>query len=105
MEQPQDVASAAGGQSRSNVGLGGERFAPRVMLNGRAVTPTGWMWVVGFALAGCEWAIEEASKPEFRECMADWMRERKRAEAEAEIGALEKRIAEIRARITTPNAS
>jgi hypothetical protein len=58
------------------------------------------MWVVGFALAGCEWAIAEASKPEFRETMKDWMQERKRFEAEREIAALEERIASIRANLT-----
>jgi len=89
---------------RHNVKLGGERFAPSVMLYGRPVTPAGWMWVVGFAMAGFEWAIQEASKPEFREEISDWVRERKRIEAEEEIAALERRIADIRARMTMHNA-
>lgn len=78
-------------------------FAPSLIVDGRKVTPAGWMWILGFALGGCEWAVIEASKPEFRALVADWLRERKRAEAEMEIEALEQRIANIRASIP-PNA-
>ena len=34
-------------------------------VNGVTVTPEGWMWVLGFALAGCEWAIKQALDPAF----------------------------------------
>ena len=40
-------------------------FAPSIKINGRTVKPKGYIWVLGFALGGCEWAIKEASKPEF----------------------------------------
>lgn len=40
-------------------------FAPTINFNGETVIPKGYMWVLGFALAGCEWAVKEASKPEF----------------------------------------
>ena len=102
-ERSEGTNSADRRSVRSTEGLGVDRFSPSVMLDGRAVTPTGWMWVVGFALAGCEWAVEEASKPDFQEALSNWMRERKRVEAEEEIAALEKRIADIRARMTTPS--
>lgn len=75
-------------------------FVPSVVLDGRTLTPTGWMWVISFALAGCEWAVAEASRPEFRAQVGDWMRERKRIEAEQEIEALEQRMANIRASMT-----
>ena len=101
-EQKPEAGSEGGiGQSASTAGLGGN-FAPGVMLDGRRVTPTGWMWVLGFALAGCEWAVIAANKPEFRETVANWMRDRKRAEADQEIAALEQRISSIRASMT-PN--
>lgn len=72
-------------------------FAPSVIVDGRCLTPPGWMWVLSFALAGCQWAVEEAQKPEFRATVADWMRERKTAEVEQEIAHLEQRIAKLRA--------
>lgn len=80
-----------------------ERFSPSVVIDGRTVTPAGWMWVLGFALGGCEWAVIEASKPEFRAQVAEWMRERKRVEAEHEIADMERRIANIRQSLP-PNA-
>jgi hypothetical protein len=86
------------------VGLGVTSFAPTVCIDGRTLEPAGWMWVLGFALAGCDWAVKEAETPEFKARAAEWMRDRKRLEAEQEITALERRIAEIRARLT-PNSS
>lgn len=41
------------------------RFAPSVLVKGKTVTPKGYEWILGFAIGGCEWAIAEASKPEF----------------------------------------
>ena len=38
-------------------------FAPQVIIDGKTVTPEGWMWVFGFALAGVPWAIETALSP------------------------------------------
>lgn len=89
-------------QVGSNDGLGVVAFAPSVMVDGRALTPAGWMWVLAFAMAGCEWAEQEIRKPEFGAKVAKWTRERKAAEAEREIAYLEKRIAELRA-AQTPN--
>ena len=42
-----------------------EKFAPAINVNGETITPKGYEWIMAFALRGCEWAIKEASKPEF----------------------------------------
>lgn len=42
-----------------------EKFAPTILIDGRTVTPKGYEWIMGFALAGCDWALKEANKPEF----------------------------------------
>jgi hypothetical protein len=73
------------------------KFAPTIMVDGRSVAPEGWMWVLCFALAGCEWAVVEADKPEFREFVAAWIQRHKRDEALQEIAALEDRIDNIKA--------
>ena len=73
-----------------------EKFAPSIFVDGRTVTPDGWMWIVGFALAGCDWAIKEANDPEFRNRIAEYMRERKRTQGEQEIFELEQKIERIR---------
>lgn len=45
-----------------------EKFAPTVkMPGGGIVTPPGWVWVLAFALAGQEWAIEITKTKEFKE--------------------------------------
>jgi hypothetical protein len=41
-------------------------FAPGVMVGGTRVEPPGWMWILGFALARCDWALDEIRKPEVR---------------------------------------
>lgn len=51
-----------------------ERFAPSVSINGRTITPPGWVWVLGFAIGGCKWAIEEAEKPEFLQTVRGYLK-------------------------------
>ena len=46
----EEITSACSA-SRSTAGLGGS-FAPSVIVDGRTITPAGWMWVISFALAG-----------------------------------------------------
>jgi len=48
-----------------------ESFSPSLLIDGETVTPRGWMWVLGFALGGCGWAIKEASTPEFLQAVKD----------------------------------
>jgi hypothetical protein len=84
-------------------GLGVTRFAPSVVVDGRTVQPEGWMWVLGFALAGVPWAVETASTDEFRERCRAGMKAMRDREAESEIAHLELRIAVLKAGLT-PNA-
>ena len=75
-----------------------ERFAPTVtMPDGRIVTPEGWIWVLGFALAGVPWAVEAASTLEFRERCRAGLKAMRDHEAESEIAHLERRIEVLRA--------
>lgn len=82
----------------STDGLGVTRF---VVVDGRTVQPEEWMWVLGFALAGVPWAVETASTPEFRECCQAGMKKMHDREVESEIAHLERRIAALRAGLTT----
>lgn len=47
------------------------------------VHPPGWMWVLAFAIGGCEWAIKEADTEEFREIIRKWYEDQKEAEIQA----------------------
>lgn len=62
-----------------------ETFAPSIVIDGQTVTPDGWQWILAFAIRGCDWAIEEASKPEFREGVVKCLMERERKRIEASI--------------------
>lgn len=33
-----------------------EHFAPSILINGRTYYPTGFEWLLAFAIAGCKWA-------------------------------------------------
>lgn len=80
-----------------------ERFSPSVLLPAirtrygtipeRTVTPEGWQWVLAFAVRGCSWAVEEASKPEFKERILRSLDAKRR---EAILGAIEAYLEEIR---------
>lgn len=83
-------------------GLGVTRFAPSVVVDGRTVQPEGWVWVLGFALAGVPWAVETASTNEFRERCRAGLKAMRDREAESEITHLERRIAVLKAGLT-PN--
>jgi hypothetical protein len=73
-----------------------ETFAPTVIVNGATVKPEGWMWILGFALGHCDWAIELCSSPEFdlRGKIADYNRRRSLYFTELEIAALELKLLE-----------
>jgi hypothetical protein len=71
---------------------GPERFAPGVVVDGRVYTPEGWEWILGFALAGCEWAVQEAAAPDFRERILKSLQDRRRMELRAII---DERLAEV----------
>jgi phage gp16-like protein len=54
------------------------------------------MWVLGFALGGCEWAIRKADTGEFKDTMRQWAREQKQERLVAAIESCERRLAELR---------
>lgn len=76
-----------------------ERFAPTIVIDGRTVQPAGWMWVLGFALAGVPWAIKEAETPEFKARAAEWRRANRNAEIEERIALHEAQIARLRSQL------
>ena len=52
------------------------KIAPSIVLrDGTTYEPPGWMWVVAFALKGCDWAVKEASTESFRSMVNKWCRE------------------------------
>lgn len=60
------------------------KFSPSVALkDGRTYTPPNWMWVIGFALGGCDWAIKIADTEDFRTKVRLWLSEQ-RSKAVAE---------------------
>jgi hypothetical protein len=73
-------------------------FAPTVIVDGETVTPEGWMWVLGFAMGGVQWAIDECEKPEFdlRGKMRDYHRRKQVYKITSEIEMLEKRLEKLR---------
>ena len=74
-----------------------ESFAPSVNVPGYGtVTPPGWMWVLGFAIGGCEWAIKEAGTEEFRIQVRKWYREQDMIRTEAYVVDLEKKLCRAR---------
>lgn len=83
-------------------------FAPTVkMPGGEVVSPEGWMWVLGFALGGCQWAIDEAERMGLQQKAADYRRRQSLYWAELEVAALEARLTEQRAlvaQLQAPNA-
>ena len=44
-----------------------EYFSPRIHTVNGTITPKGYEWILGFALGGCQWAINKANEPEFKE--------------------------------------
>lgn len=68
------------------------RFAPSVVLDGTTITPPGWMWVLGFAIGGCEWAVRECQTDAWKEAARQWFRERTVHEIAQETAAFHQRI-------------
>lgn len=75
-----------------------QTFAPSVQMpGGGVVTPPGWMWVLGFALGGCQWAIEEADKPEFKARIRADLEAQKQRRIDEQIADLETKLAALKA--------
>lgn len=75
-----------------------ESFAPTVVVDGQTIAPEGWMWILGFALGGVQWAIDECEKPEFdlHGKMLDYARRKKIYHIDKEIKSLEERLEKLR---------
>lgn len=79
-----------------------ETIAPSVMIDGQTITPPGWMWILGFAIGDCQWAIDELEKPEIKAQMEAWIQSRRDAQLEEEIAYLEARLARAKSRRDNP---
>lgn len=79
-----------------------ETFAPCVMVDGRTFEPPGWMWVLGFALSGREWAIREAETEAFKAVMRTWLKARDDHHRAGMIRDLERRLAELKIDLNEP---
>jgi len=73
-----------------------QHFAPAIRVDGVTVTPKGYAWVLAFALAGCDWAIKEASKPEFLPAVRTSLKRDVVVKLEAEISRYELRISKLK---------
>lgn len=73
-----------------------EGFAPSVVVDGRIVTPPGWMWVLGFALSGCEWALKTCETSAWQDKAREWCRSQDQARLEQQIEQAEKELIELR---------
>ena len=69
-----------------------ETIAPSVVIDGKTVIPKNWMWILGFAIGGCGWAIKEASKPDFIEKVRKDPVKNRAADIEETILKYEQRI-------------
>ena len=76
-----------------------EKFSPSIVIDGKVIHPPGWVYVLAYAVAGCEWAIKEVETPEFKAIVKQYRDERHNNEVLAEIDALEKRLAKLKASI------
>jgi hypothetical protein len=80
-------------------------FAPKIRMEGvhgmsepYDITPRGWQWVLGFALAGCQWAIDKASTEEFRMIIHQDLAKTNKHNLEASIKVAEEKLAELKGR-------
>ena len=71
-------------------------FKPGVMIDGRVVYPPGWVFVMGFASAGCDWAIEKMSDPEYLEFIERYKEQDEAENLNCEIDRLEKQINQLK---------
>ncbi len=75
------------------------KIAPGVVMDGKVVYPEGWMWVLGFALAGCRWAEEEVARPHFDEKVKEYFKLKEIHGLEQDKAAYQKLLAETEAKI------
>jgi len=73
-----------------------EHFAPTAVVDGRTVTPPGWMWIFAFAINGCKWAIQTADTEEFKETVRTWLKDRKNHHLQGSIEYHQKEIERLK---------
>jgi len=74
-------------------------FAPTININGETVTPKGYEWILGFALAGCEWAIRKAIEPEFLNMVRGQLKQETVKQLERAIQEYEQKIEQLKKEI------
>lgn len=75
------------------------KISPGVVVNGETIYPEGWMFVLGFALAGCRWAEEEVARPHFDGIVKDYFKRKELHGLEEEKAAYQRLLAETEAKI------
>ena len=75
-----------------------KRILPGVVIDGVTFHPPGWMWILAFAINGCEWALRDVEDPAFdlRGRIQEYFRQRRVDGAEREIKRLEQRLSAVR---------
>jgi hypothetical protein len=58
--------------------MSAESFAPTIIMDGKGYQPKGHEWILGFALGGCQWAIDIAETQEFKDKVIAYLKEEKR---------------------------
>ncbi len=77
-----------------------ESFSPKIIVDGKLYAPNGFEWVLGFALAGCDWAIKKADTPEFRQRLREHLEQENKDKVERQIADYEQKITDLRHLIT-----
>ena len=73
-----------------------EYIKPGIVVNRKTIYPTGFEYVLAFAIHGCEWAIEKASTPEFREHIIMYRTIEEAEWVNKKINRLEKELKELK---------
>ena len=72
-----------------------DSFGPSIHTKYGVVTPKGYEWILGFALAGCQWAIDKANEPGFREMVLEDLTQGAIAKRERQLEKLMDEINEL----------
>lgn len=73
---------------------------PAIMINGETYYPKGYEFILGFALAGCQWAIDKADTPEFRAIIKVDLEKQTNKNIKSAIKHYENKINTLKERLT-----
>ena len=73
-----------------------DHIRPGVIIDGQTVHPPGWMWVLGFAIGGCEWAIKACETNDWKNQAREWFKDRDKSRLEAQIARTEKELQRLK---------